>query len=153
MSRPDPIDVESRREADPNDEDSIMEDATINTDTPQTSLAAFDSRCPSEESTRESTPTDSYAENASINNPAFKALEHDDVADDVTMKDPDKIERSPTQAPDDFGWPSIAVIDRGSYPGEAGQSKRKPVNYDAAPQNFEELVQADDLYSANLYGP
>lgn len=132
-----------------------MEDATINADTPQPSLA---SQCPSEESTRASTPTDSRPENVSTNNLAFKLLEHDDIADDATMKDHDQKVTSPTKA-DDFStsqvvpWPSIAATDRGSSPGKAGQSKRKPVNFDAEPQNFEELVPTDDLYSPNLYEP
>ena len=158
MSRPDKIDVESRMVADPNEEDSIMEDATPNADTPQTSLTASDSQCPSEESTRASTPTDSRVEDVSINSLAFKPLEQDDVADDVTMRDVDQKLRSPTKAPDDFStsqvvsWPSIAVIDPGSSPGKAGQNKWESVDYDAGPENFEELAQTD-LYSPKLYRP
>ena len=146
-------------EADPNDQDSFMEDATINADTPQTSLAASDSQCPSEESTRAPTPTDSRAEDVPINNLAFTILEHDDVADDVTMKDVDQKVRSPTKAPDDFGtsqvvsWPPNAVIDPGSSPGKEGRSKWEPVDYDAEPQHFEELDQTDDLYPPNVYRP
>ena len=148
MSRPDQSNVESRLEAEPNDEDSVMEDATINDnpDTPQTI------------STRASTPTDSRAENVPNNDLAFKPSENDDDADDVTMKNLDQEVRSTTQAADDLGtsqpasWPPFASIDRGSTPGQAGQSKWKPVNYEAEPQNLEELVQADDVYSTNLYG-
>ena len=154
MSRPDQMGVESRMKADSHDEDSIMEDVTISADTPQTSLAASDSQCPSEESTRASTPTDSRAEDVPINNLVFKPLEHDDVADDVTMKDVDQKVRSPTKAPDDFGtsqvvsWPSNAVIDPGSSPGKARQSEWESVDYDAGPQDFEE-----HLFSPNLYRP
>lgn len=140
-------------EADPNDEDSFMEDAKINADTPQTSLAASDSQFPSEESTRASTPTDSRAEDVPINNLAFKPLEHgdvaDDVADDVTMKDVDQKARSPKKAPDGLGtsqvvsWPSNVVIDPGSSPGKAGQSKLEPVDYDDGPQSLENLYSPD----------
>lgn len=159
MSQPDQIGDESRMEADPNDEDSIMDDAMFNADTPQTSLAAFDSQCPSKESTRASTPTDSRAEDGSINNLDFKPLEPDDIADDVTMKDLDPKVGSSTKAPDEFStsqlvsWPSNAVTKPGSSPGKAGQSKLEVVDYDAGPQNFEELVQTDDLYSPNLIRP
>ena len=159
MSRPDQIGVESRMKADPNEEDSIMEEVTINADTPQTSLAASDSQCPSKESTRASTPTDNRAEDVPINNLVFKPLEHDDVADDVTMRDVDQKMRSPTKAPDDFGtsqpvsWPPNAVIDPGSSPGKARQSEWEPVDYDGGPQNLEELVKTDDLFSPDLYRP
>ena len=159
MSRPDQIDVESRMVADPNEEDSIMEDVTINADTPQTSLTASDSQCPSQESTRASTPTDSRVEDVSINSLAFKPLEQDDVADDVTMRDVDQKVRSPTKAPDGFStsqvvsWPTNAVIDPGSSPGKAGQNKWETVDYDAGPENFEELVQTDDDFSPKLYRP
>ena len=137
-------------EADPNDEDSLMEDATINADTPQTSRAAFDSQCPSEESTRASTPTDSHAEHVPINNLAFEPLEHDDVADDITMRDVDQKANSPKKAPDEFGtsqvvsWPPpTAVIDPGSSPGKAGQSEVEPVDYDAEPQSLDYLSSPD----------
>ena len=146
-------------EADPNEEDSTMEDATINADTPQTSLAASDSQCSSQESTRAPTPTDSRTKDAAINNLAFKNLEHDDVADDVTMKDVDQKVGSPTKAPDDldnsqvFSWPPNAVNDPGSSPGKARQSKWETVDYDTEHQNFERLVQTDDLYPPNVYRP
>ena len=141
MSRPDQINVESRLEAEPNDQDSVMEDATSNDnpDTPQTI------------STRASTPTPN-------NDLAFKPSENDDDADDVTMKDLDQKVRSTTQAVDDLGtsqvasWPPFASIDRGSTPGQAGQSKWKPVISEVEPQNLDELVQPDDVYSTNLYG-
>ena len=150
MSLPDQIDVEPRLGVEFNDEDSIMEDVPINAGTPRTSLATSDSQWPSGKSTRASTPTDSHAENVSINNPPFEPLEHDEVADNVTMKDHDQNFRSSTQAPDDFRWSSI---DAGLSPGKAGQSERKPVNYHAEPQNFEDLVPTNDLYTTNLYGP
>ena len=144
-------------EADPHDGDSIMDDAMINPDTPQTSLAAFDSQYPSEESTQASTPTESRAEDGPINDIAFKTLEYDDIADDVTMKDHDQEVGSRPKAPDDFSTshsgPPIAVIDPGSSPGKAGQSKMEAVDYDTEPQNFEELVGTDDLYSPNLCRP
>ena len=152
MSRLDQIDVESRLEADLNDEDSIMEDAPINADTSRTSLAASDSQCHSEESTRASTPTENRAENVPVDNFARRLLEHENVADDVTMKDIGQRVRSPTSAPDDFGtskvvsWPPNAVIDPGSSPGKAGQSKCEPVDYAAGPQSFEELAQTDEFY-------
>ena len=157
MSRPDQIDDESREEGYPNDEDSIMEDATNNADTPQTSLATSDSQCPSEEPTRTSTPTENRAEDVPVDNFPLRLLEHDDVSDDVTMKDDGQRVRSPTSAPDDLGtsksfsWPSNGVFDPGSSPGKAGQRKYESVDYAADPQNFEEPVQTDDFYEPNLY--
>ena len=147
-------------EADPNEEDSTMEDATINADTPQTSLAASDSQCSSQESTRAPTPTDSRIKDAAINNNlAFKNLEHDDVADDVTMKDVDQKVTSPTKALDEFGasqsfsWPSNTIFDPGSSLGKAGQREWKTVDHDTEPEIFEGQVQTDDMYPPNEYRP
>ena len=146
-------------ETDLNYEDSIMEDATINAETPQPSLAASDSQCPSQESTRASTPTENGAEDVSANNFAFKSLKNHNAADDVTMKDLDLKEREPTGAQDDLSstkivsWPSSAVIDPGSSPGKVGKIKEEFVDYAADQQDTDELLQRDDLYSLDLRRP
>ena len=128
-----------------------MEDVVINIETPQTSLAATDSQCHSEESTRASTPTENGAEDIPANSFALKPPENDDAADDVTMKDLGLKTSSPTNAPGNFAsnvatWPSSAVIDPGSSPGEAGKLRKESVDYGADPPDVEELSQTDSFY-------
>lgn len=151
--------AEGRVEADPNDEDSTMEDVANLVDTPRTSIAISDSQDASEESTRASTPTENRPENAPADVYAPKPFDYDDVADDVTMRDLGHRIRSPTSAANDLGtskvvsWPSSAVIDPGSSPGKLGKLKEEFVEYGTDPHELEELFQTGDPDRPNLFKP
>lgn len=146
-------------EADPNDEDSNMEDVAILVDTPRTSIAMSDSQDASEESTRPFTPTENRAEDPPSYIYTPKPLDCDDVADDVTMRDLRPKIRSTATAANKLGttkvvsWPPNAVIDPGSSPGQLGKIKEEFVDFDADPHELEELFQTGDPDRPNLYKP
>ena len=151
MSRPDQIEVESRIEADSNDEDSTMEDAEISADTPQTrSLAPFDSQEASEESTQASTPTENRAEDVAADTHSRKPSEQEDVADDVTMKDVDPRKNSDPKV---VSWPSSTVIDPGSSPWKTEKTEQGPLDYVSDRQKIDELLRFNGSNSPDLYEP
>lgn len=158
-NQPDQSEVEARIEADPNDEDSAMEDVGNPVNTPRTSIAMSDSQDASEESTRASTPTENRAEDAPADIYTPKSLDYDDDDDDVTMRDPGPKIRSTTTAAKEVGtkkvvsWPSNAVIDPGSSPGQLGKIKEEFVDYDPDPHELEELFQTGDPDRPSLYKP
>ena len=151
----DQLEVEARVKADPNDEDSIMEDVGIIVDTPRTSIAMSDSQDASEESTRASTPTESRAQGAPADTYPLKPSDNDDIADDVTTRDLGHNMKSPTRVGDSkaFPWPSSAVIDPGSSTGKSEKVEEEFVDYDTDAQKLEELLQIGDPDPHNLYKP
>lgn len=97
----DQTEVESQEEENSDDEDSTMEDVGFVAETPQTmDLAPSDSQNASEASTRASNPTDNRAECVSADSDSLKIFEHDDVADDITMKDVGPRKNGPASAAD-----------------------------------------------------
>lgn len=132
VPQPGQIAVEPQTEADSKDEDSTMEDVVT---IPETPLAPSDSRDPSEDSTRASTPTDNRAGDLPSQIDSSKPFEQDDVTDDVTMKDVHLEKDSPAAGTDELAnlkvvsWPSSTVIDPGSSPWGAGKAKEETVDY------------------------
>lgn len=160
MSQPDQTEVGSRTEANSNDEDSTMEDVGMVADTPRTmSFAPSESQDASEESTRASTPTENRADDVPADIDSFKPFEHDNVADDITMKDVGPEENIPGGAggnldnPKVVSWPSSTVIDPGSSPWKARKTKEGPVDYASDPQKLEELLRLSDPDLPDLYKP
>lgn len=160
VSRPDQNEVESQVEADSNDEDSTMEDAENGTNTPQTmSVAPFDSRNASEESTRASTPIENCDEDVPADIDSLKPFEQEDVADDVTMKDVGPGQNGPAGAADEFSkptvvsWPSSTVIDPGSSPWKVEKTKEKPFDSVSDPQKLEGLLRDNETDSPDFYKP
>ena len=154
----DQIEVESRVEANTNDEDSTMEDIEAVVETPGTvSLAPSDSQDASESSTRASTPTENRAEHVSTD--FLKPSELNDVSDDVTMKDFGPGNVSPTGAADEHAnikvvsWPSSTVTDPSSLPWKAGKTEGDPLDYGSESQKLEELLRLNDPNSPDLYKP
>lgn len=52
-----------------------------------------------------------------------------------------------------MSWPSSTVIDPGSSPWKAGETKEEPMDYVSDPKKLEELLRVNDPESPDLYKP
>ena len=151
MSQSDQTEVQPQTEEFSNDEDSTMEDVGI-VDTPRTmSFAPSESQDASEESTRASTPTENRADQISEDINSLNHIEHNNVDDDVTMKDADPEKNLLGAAADNLGGlkfaasPPTAVIDSVSSPLKAKNPKEEIVvhHYHSDPEK-DDLLRFND---------